>query len=536
MRPGSRRSPAADLAFELERLLAFALKTGLLEREDVIPARNALLDLFGLAEPAEADPEALMADVPDRSPAPILERLLDLAHEIGLLPENTATHRDLLDARIMGLLMPRASETNRKFWRIARETSIEAATDFFYRQSIAANYIMIERVARNEYWLAETEYGELEITVNLSKPEKDPHEIAMLRNAPAVSYPKCVLCAENAGYAGRINHPARQNHRLISLELCGEPWYFQYSPYVYYNEHSIVLHRDHIPMRITPMTFRRLAAFLDQFPHYFIGSNADLPIVGGSILVHEHYQAGRHRFPMEKAPVEAAFFHPDFPGVKAGIVRWPLSVLRLSCAPQGREQLLSLADHVLALWRAYSDPSVGVLAFSEAPDAAGSVRPHNTITPIARHNAAGELELDLVLRNNRTDEAHPEGIFHPGRHLHHIKKENIGLIEVMGLAVLPGRLKEELAGIRRILTGEDRYDPAALSEGNHPLAGHAAWIAELVAARGTSMGPEEAESLLRAEVGRKFAEVLADCGVFKRDGSGRAAFRRFLAHAGFSAW
>jgi UDPglucose--hexose-1-phosphate uridylyltransferase len=515
------------LAFELERLLAFALKTGLVEKEDVIPSRNALLDLFGLAEPAEADTEALAAEVPDQSPAPILERILDLAFEIGLLPENNGTYRDLLDARIMGLLMPRASETSRTFWRLAREQSMEAATNYFYRQSIAANYIMMDRVAKNEYWLADTDYGPIEITVNLSKPEKDPKEIALLKNAPSSSYPKCLLCAENAGYAGRINHPARQNHRIIPLELCGEPWYFQYSPYVYYNEHSIVLHRDHIPMKITPLTFRRLFAFIDQFPHYFIGSNADLPIVGGSILNHEHYQAGRHRFPMEKAPVEAEFVHADFAGVKAGIVRWPLSVVRLRCAPGDRERLLAAADHVLALWREYSDPLVQVLAWS------GNV-PHNTITPIARINGAGELELDLVLRNNRTDGEHPDGIFHPGRRLHHIKKENIGLIEVMGLAVLPGRLKTELAGVQRILTGEDRYDAAALAEGRHPLAKHAAWIAELVAARGTAMHPADAEALLRAEVGRKFADVLADCGVFKRDEAGQAAFRRFLAHAGFT--
>lgn len=527
-----RHLAKTDLAFELERLLAFARKTGLLEKEDVIPARNALLDLFGLAEPAEADTEALMADVPDESPAPILERLLDGAFEAGLLPENNATYRDLLDARIMGLLMPRASETNRTFWRLAREQSIEAATDYFYRQSIAANYIMMDRVKKNEYWLADTAYGQLEITVNLSKPEKDPREIALLKNAPAASYPKCLLCVENAGYAGRLNHPARQNHRVIPLELCGEPWYFQYSPYVYYNEHSIVLHRDHIPMRITPLTFRRLAAFLELFPHYFIGSNADLPIVGGSILNHEHYQAGRHRFPMEKAPVEAAYRHKAFAGVRAGIVRWPLSVLRLQSAPEDKERLLALADHVLAAWRGYSDPAAGVLAHSEG--AGGERVPHNTITPIARYNAAGELELDLVLRNNRTDADRPDGIFHPGRRLHHIKKENIGLIEVMGLAVLPGRLKAELAGVERILTGEERCDAAALAEASHPLAKHAAWIAELVAAHGTNLQAEEAGALLKAEVGRKFAEVLADCGVFKRDGAGREAFRRFLADAGFT--
>lgn len=535
---------SGGLAHDVERLLAFALKTGLVEEEDVIPARNALLDLFRLAEPADVDPASLMAEVPDDSPAPILEKLLDGAFRIGLLPENNDTYRDLLDARIMGLLMPRASETNRTFRNLLREQSPEAATDYFYRQSIAANYIRMDRVARNEYWLADTPYGQLEITINLSKPEKDPREIALLKNAPAASYPKCVLCVENAGYAGRLNHPARQNHRVVPVELCGEPWYFQYSPYVYYNEHSIVLHRDHIPMKISPMTFRRLLAFLEQFPHYFIGSNADLPIVGGSILNHEHYQAGRHRFAMEKAPVEAAFVHREYPGVRAGIVRWPLSVVRLRAAKEDKEQLLAAADHLLALWRTYSDAEVGVLACSEGghggacgangerTSGRGRVF-HNTITPIARHNEAGELELDLVLRNNRTDADRPEGIFHPGRRLHHIKKENIGLIEVMGLAVLPGRLQTELAAVRRLLTGEDPYDAAALEAGDHPLAKHAAWIAELVAANGTSMPAEEAEALLKTSVGRKFAEVLADCGVFKRDDAGQAAFRRFLAHAGF---
>lgn len=534
-----------DLAFELERLLAFARKTGLVEKEDIIPARNALLDLFRLQEPAEADVEELAEKVPDNSPAPILERLLDAAFAKGLLPENNGTYRDLFAARIMGLLMPRASETNRKFWALAREQSPEAATAYFYRQSIAANYIMMDRVARNAHWLADTAFGQMEITINLSKPEKDPREIALLQDAPAAAYPKCVLCVENAGYAGRINHPARQNHRVIPLSLCGEPWYFQYSPYVYYNEHSIVLHRNHIPMKITPLTFRRLVDFIEQFPHYFIGSNADLPIVGGSILGHEHYQAGRHRFPMEKAPVEAAFCHGDFAGVQAGIVRWPLSVVRLRAARADKDRLLAAADHVLALWREYSDAAVGVLAYSDDGDGgtdgnAGNGRsdpkrvPHNTITPIARYNEAGELEMDLVLRNNRTDAAHPDGIFHPGRRLHHIKKENIGLIEVMGLAVLPGRLQSELAAVERLLTGADPYDAAALEAADHPLAHHAGWIAELVAAHGTSLSAKEAEALLKQAVGHKFADVLADCGVFKRDEAGQAAFRRFLAHAGFS--
>jgi len=524
-------SQSAVAGREIERLLRYGVRHGLLEEEDTIAARNALLDLFGCTEPG-ALPEG--EDIPD-SAVPILERLLDVAAETGLLPENTVTRRDLLDARIMGLLMPRQSEVARKFWETARRESIRRATDDFYALSQASNYIRMDRIRQNVYWLAATEYGELEITVNLSKPEKDPRDIAAERNAPKRDYPKCLLCLENVGYAGRIDHPARQNHRVVPVTLGGEPWYLQYSPYVYYNEHCIVFSREHRPMAIHDGTFAKLFEFVEQFPHYFLGSNADLPIVGGSILSHDHYQGGRHVFPMQKAPIERRFAHPDFPGLAAGVVKWPMSVVRL--ASKDKNVCLQAASRVLDEWRRYSDEQADIAAWS--PEGGGRV-PHNTVTPIARMNDQGLYELDLVLRNNRTSDRHPEGIFHPHRDLHHIKKENIGLIEVMGLAVLPGRLKSELEGIRRILTGESRSDRqnAAGDESGGPqqdeLQKHAPWIAELVSRYGTSLTPGEAEEALRAEVGRKFLRVLEDAGVFKRDAAGQAAFRRFLRTAGFT--
>ncbi|UUZ82323.1 UDP-glucose--hexose-1-phosphate uridylyltransferase [Paenibacillus sp. P26] len=379
-------------------------------------------------------------------------RLLDYAAETGLLEENTTTLRDLLEARIMGMLMPRESELVRRFWTTAKTEGAERATDDFYRLCIDSNYIPMARIRKNLYWLAPTEYGELEITVNLSKPEKDPKEIAMLRSAPQSHYPKCLLCIENVGYAGRLNHPARQNLRVIPLELSGDPWFFQYSPYVYYNEHSIIFDREHRPMTISKDSFGRSLDFIDQFPHYFIGSNADLPIVGGSILNHDHFQGGRHVFPMEKAPVEESFSHPDYPGLKLGIVKWPMSVIRISS--HSRTQLLKVAGDILDVWKQHSDPENEIYAFTERD---GVRTPHHTITPIARNNATGEYEMDLVLRDNRTSDEFPDGIFHPHPELHHIKKENIGLIEVMGLAILPGRLKGELEQIARRLPARTRW-------------------------------------------------------------------------------
>jgi UDPglucose--hexose-1-phosphate uridylyltransferase len=513
-----------QIEYEIERLLIFAERSGLLEEEDVILSRNALLDLFKLMQPASAP---IVDMIPD-SAVPILENMLDYAASSGLLPDNNTTYRDLLDARIMGLLMPRASETTRKFKHLVNSDSVQAATIYFYNQSVASNYIRLDRVGKNQYWQTETEYGTLEITVNLSKPEKNPKEIALLKNAPASHYPKCLLCDENVGYAGRLNHPARQNHRIIPIELDGEPWYFQYSPYVYYNEHSIVLNKEHVPMKIGPSTFRRLIDFVEQFPHYFIGSNADLPIVGGSILNHDHFQAGRHVFAMEKASLGTTFTHPDYPEVKTSTVKWPLSVVRLSS--NNKIQLLSAVNHIFAAWCDYSDKDCDIIAYS-----AEDRTPHNTVTPIARFNCAGEFEFDIVLRNNRTDNTRPEGIFHPRRSLHHIKQENIGLIEVMGLAVLPGRLKQEMFDIQQMLVGASTYSDGIAADPTHPLHKHGFWIDELINRYGTSMDEQSAKLLLQQEVGNKFQEVLSDAGVYKLDEYGSAGFLKFMKHVGFQS-
>ncbi|HEY4390200.1 MAG TPA: UDP-glucose--hexose-1-phosphate uridylyltransferase, partial [Paenibacillus sp.] len=396
--------------------------------------------------------------------------------------------------------------------------------------SVASNYIRMDRVAQNIYWDQPTDYGSMEITINLSKPEKNPKEIAMAKLLPPPVYPKCQLCRENVGYAGRINHPARQNLRVIPLELNKEPWLFQYSPYVYYNEHCIVFHHDHVPMKLTKDTLRRLLAFIAQFPHYFIGSNADLPIVGGSILTHDHFQGGRHTFPLEKSPIVLKFQHPSYPGVTAGIVQWPMTVLRLNS--QNPDILLEAANDIYEQWKEYSDPAVDVFAYSM--DGEEKV-PHNTVTPIVRRGADGSFEMDIVLRNNRTNEEHPEGIFHPHREMHHIKKENIGLIEVMGLAILPGRLKEELADIASILSGNKGLYDEVMSNPESKLAVHTAWVKQLVAAHGQAMAKQDAETLLRDEVGRKFAEILGHAGVFKVTEEGRKAFRRFVTSTGYES-
>ena len=511
----------ASLGTRIERLVAFALKHGLIDPLDVESARNSLLDLYGLTEPA-AEFAVDAATLPD-SPVPLLEPLLDAAAEAGLLPDNLLAYRDLFDARIMGLLLPRPSETNRLFQARAADNGIASATDWFYKLNVDANYIRMDRIRKNGYWKHPTAFGELEITVNLSKPEKDPKEIALLKTLPQAHYPKCLLCRDNVGYAGRIDHPARQNLRILPVTLQGEQWFFQYSPYVYYNEHSIVFKGEHTPMVISPATFARLLDFIERFPHYFVGSNADLPIVGGSILNHDHFQGGRHVFPMEVAEVKQWTACKSEPAVRLGIVEWPMSVLRLRS--NDRDALLRAATDVLAKWRDYGDPQADVLAYS---DAGGERVPHNTITPIARRKDDGAYELDLVLRNNRTSEEHPDGIFHPHKELHHIKRENIGLIEVMGLAVLPGRLQGELAQIARLLTGETAYEAASLREPTHPLRQHADWIGELVGSHGTSNAAEQAMRLLEAAVGDKFAAVLRDAGVYKPDAAGREAFMRFL--------
>ena len=485
----------------LEALLRYALDKGLIEQEDTVYAYNRLLETMGVNEADEGG----LTDAPLHE---LLEALCDEACRRGLIDDNI-TARDLFDTKLMGVLTPAPHEVRRQFAALKAQ-SPRAATDWYYAFSQNTNYIRRDRSAKDLKWVYEGQYGALDITVNLAKPEKDPRAIAAARLAPQGGYPKCLLCLENEGYAGHMNHPARQNHRLIPLELGGQSWFLQYSPYVYYNEHCIVFHGAHIPMKVERGSFERLLDFVGQFPHYFLGSNADLPIVGGSILSHDHFQGGHYEFAMERAAVDRPVVFKGFEDVKAGIVHWPMSVLRLT-GPD-RERLIDLADKILTAWRGYSDESVCVYAETEGT-------PHNTITPIARRRG-GDFELDLVLRNNLTTEEHPLGLFHPHAELHHIKKENIGLIEVMGLAVLPARLKREMEMLREaILSGADLRADEALEK-------HADWVDELK--KRYSFTPENTEGILRQEIGRVFERVLEDAGVFKRDERGQAAFLRFV--------
>ncbi|MBC7960693.1 MAG: UDP-glucose--hexose-1-phosphate uridylyltransferase, partial [Vallitaleaceae bacterium] len=426
------------------------------------------------------------------------------------------TERDLLDAKIMAQLLPRQSEVIREFYQIQEAQGKEAATDYFYALSQNSNYIRMDRIAKNKHWMTQTEFGNFEITINLSKPEKDPAEIAAERNTPQLNYPKCLLCLENVGYAGRLNHPGRSNHRVIPITLDEQQWYIQYSPYVYYNEHAIIFSEVHRPMTISKNSFKRLLDFVDLFPHYFIGSNADLPIVGGSILSHDHFQGGHHTFPMEVAKVLKHYVNPNYAGIDIQMIKWPLSVIRLESANQ--DSLIELANHILELWRAYSDEDADILAFSAEV-------PHNTITPIARKNRAGRFELDLTLRNNRTTPEHPGGIFHPHEHLHHIKKENIGLIEVMGLAVLPPRLKDEMTLVEKILTGDVSFEEAMLDE---TLIKHELWAKMLVDHYGTNCSPAKATETIQEAVGLKFSQVLECSGVYKQTEQGLASFEKFI--------
>ena len=488
------------------RLADYALQTGLIRENERIWAINQILDVLKLdnyTEEGESAPQEAIRL------APVLEVLLDDAHARGVLAEDSVVYRDLFDTELMGRLTPRPAQVIEQFRALYREAP-ERATGWYYRFSQDTNYIRRDRIAKDIQWKAPTEYGELDITINLSKPEKDPRAIAAARDLPASDYPRCLLCAENEGYAGRVNHPARQNHRMIPITISGAPWFLQYSPYVYYNEHCICLNRAHIPMRIDRACFAKLLDFVGQFPHYFVGSNADLPIVGGSILAHDHFQGGRYTFAMERAPVETPVSFPGFGDVAAGIVKWPLSVVRLTCGDPAR--LEELADRILAAWRGYSDPDAMIFAETEGV-------PHNTITPIARRRG-GAYELDLVLRNNLTTPEHPLGLYHPHAELHHIKKENIGLIEVMGLAVLPARLREELSAVAEaLLNGTDlRGDPRTEK--------HAPW-AEGFRDKYT-WTRETALDIVKKETGLVFAQVLEHAGVYKRDPAGRAAFLRFL--------
>ncbi|CAM3368788.1 UDP-glucose--hexose-1-phosphate uridylyltransferase [Marinicrinis lubricantis] len=506
----------------IEHLVQFALSKNMIEAFDVSYSRNLLLDLFGLDAPYDAE---VQVDA-NAQVSELLEPLLDYAAEIGLLEHNTVTERDLLDARIMGVLMPRPSEISRRFFAAEQEQGIQQATQDFYDLCIYSNYIRMDRIQKNLYWNYASPYGDLEITINLSKPEKDPKEIERLKQIKSSGYPKCLLCVENVGYAGRLDHPARQNHRVLPMQLNGEDWYFQYSPYLYYNEHSIILRGDHVPMKLTKDTFQRLLDFVDRFPHYFIGSNADLPIVGGSILSHDHFQAGRHRFPIEQAEVRGSYRHNAYPELELRVVRWPMTVIRLIGA---KEQVLSAANDLFERWKSHSSPEHDIFAFSEVD---GEKVPHNTVTPIVRRNGEN-YEMDLVLRNNRRSEEHPEGIFHPHRPLHHIKKENIGLIEVMGLAILPGRLKDEMEQITSLLTGESRLDDSISSDSSHPLFKHAAWIEEMLE-RANGIDRASAEQLLQEEIGRKFTNVLEDAGVFKLDEAGNEGLHQFIAGCGWT--
>ena len=487
----------------ITQLVNYGITRGLIEPEDRYWAQNGILAVLGL-DSYEQPEEMPEYGTPLEE---ILKDLLDDAEARGVIPGGV-TSRDLMDTKLMAFLTPRPSQVIEKFWDQYR-ISPQMATEWYYDFSRYTDYIRSYRVIKDMKWVAKTEYGDLDITINLSKPEKDPRAIAAAKLQKSVGYPKCLLCREAEGYGGRMDYPGRANHRIIPLKLNGENYFLQYSPYVYYNEHCIVLNEQHVPMKIDRATFQRLLDFVRQFPHYFLGSNADLPIVGGSILSHDHFQGGRYSFAMEKAPLERELVFPGFEDVQAGIVCWPMSVIRLRCADSGR--IVQLADKILAAWRGYTDESVSVYAETEG-------EPHNTITPIARRRGR-DYEMDLVLRNNLTTQEHPLGLFHPHAELHHIKKENIGLIEVMGLAVLPARLKEELGQLAQLLrTGGDLYADEATAK-------HAPWAEELKQRHDFTR--EDAEAVLRQEVGEVFKKVLEDAGVFKRDEAGQAAFLRF---------
>jgi len=492
----------------IRKLVLYGVKTGLVPQEDIIYTTNRLLELFELDELDENDTDVTM-EVDELED--VLGGMLDYAYEKGLIEENSVVYRDLFDTKIMSLLMPRPGEVIRKFYDLYENVSPEAATDYYYKLSRDSDYIRRYRVCRDMKWVAPTQYGDLDITINLSKPEKDPKAIAAAKLAKQSGYPKCLLCRENEGYAGRINHPARQNHRIIPVTINKSQWGFQYSPYVYYNEHCIVFNSQHVPMKIEHATFCKLFDFVKQFPHYFVGSNADLPIVGGSILSHDHFQGGHYEFAMSKAPVEESFEVKGFEDVEAGIVKWPMSVIRLS--GEDTDRIISLADVILNKWREYTDEEAFIYAYTDG-------EPHNTITPIARKRG-DRFELDLVLRNNITTEEHPLGVYHPHAKLHHIKKENIGLIEVMGLAVLPARLKAEIAGLKKaILAGDDL-------RADETLAKHADWVEEF-SPKYNLIDASNIDEIIEREIGQVFMEVLEDAGVYKRTEEGRRGFNRFI--------
>ncbi len=492
-----------EISLRIKQLTDYAIDRALIEESDRVYITNRIMEALGVYEYSE--PKC----VPEASLEETLGALCDYAYSAGLIEENSVTYRDLFDTKLMGILTPRPSEVTRRFFE-KYAISPECATDYYYALSQNSDYIRTYRVAKDLKWSVPSQYGDIDITVNLSKPEKDPKAIEAAKQIAQGEYPKCLLCAENEGYSGSVSRPARQNHRIIPITLAGEPWYFQYSPYVYYNEHCIAFNAEHTPMKIDRAAFAKILDFVEIFPHYFLGSNADLPIVGGSILSHDHMQGGRYSFPMERAECEQEISFAGFYGVKAGIVKWPMSVIRL--VSEDKAKILELADRILNAWRGYTDKEAFVFAETDGV-------PHNTITPIGRFRE-GCFELDLVLRNNITTKERPYGVYHPREALHNIKKENIGLIEVMGLAVLPARLKAEVSLMREyILEGRDFAD-------SDKIVKHKAWFEGFADAH--NFTPENTDSILRAEIGAAFVKVLEDAGVYKRGRDGRAAFMRFI--------
>ena len=489
---------------DIQRLISYALKNELITQDDIYVIRNQLMEVFQLTEWQESETECKDTTIDE-----ILCPLVDYACQQKIIPDTTA-FCDLFDTKLMGILTPMPKEVTAEFRR-NYEKSPEAATDWYFDFSQKLNYVRKGRIEKDLKWTYESDYGTLDITINRSKPEKDPKDIAAAKAVQAAAYPKCQLCPENAGFAGNINHPARQNLRPVPITVLGEKWQLQYSPYGYYNEHCIVFNEKHTAMKIDEAVFEKLFDILDYLPHYFVGSNADLPIVGGSILSHEHFQGGRYTFAMEKAQIEKNFCIPQFSSVQAGIVKWPMSVIRLKS--ENRRTLSAACSYILNKWRTYTDERADIFAVTEGV-------PHNTITPIARINGSC-YECDLVLRNNRTTEERPLGLFHPNPSLHHIKKENIGLIEVMGLAVLPSRLAEELDAVKDALLLEKDLNTNPLT------ASHAEWAKE-IAHKYSDITKENASQIIRSEVGRVFEQVLLDAGVFKRNEAGRQAFDRFL--------
>ncbi|MBP3599885.1 MAG: UDP-glucose--hexose-1-phosphate uridylyltransferase [Clostridia bacterium] len=486
----------------IKKLICYGLSCGLITKRDEIYATNRLMEILNI-DSFECEEEFCNVDLEET-----LKELLDFAVETKLI-EDTITHRDLFDTKLMAALMPRPSEVTDKFNELYNKSPKEA-TDYFYKLSCDSDYIRRYRIKKDMKWITATEYGDLDITINLSKPEKDPKAIAAAKAAPQAGYPKCMLCRECEGFAGRLNFPARQNHRIIPITINDSDWCFQYSPYVYYNEHCIVFNAEHSPMSINHATFKKLLDFVALFPHYFVGSNADLPIVGGSILSHDHFQGGNYTFAMAKAPIEHSLKFKGFEDVEAGIVKWPMSVIRTrSNDPQ---RLIDLACKILDTWRGYTDEDAFIFAGTNG-------EPHNTITPIARKNGEA-YELDLVLRNNITTDEHPMGVYHPHAELHHIKKENIGLIEVMGLAVLPARLKGEMALLKEaMLSGKD-------IKADEVLAKHADWVEE-INNKYDNITKDNIDGIIETEIGLVFSKVLEHAGVYKRDSDGLKAFLKF---------